>query len=295
MKRILACCVGLVVGSAMAQGGLRQQIRATAEQAKGKVSVACSLPGTLLDCDLHPDAHPPMQSVFKLPLGMAILDQVQRGRFTIDQPIRFLASDRIPNAYSPLQDEFPQADVDVPLRELLRLSVSLSDNCAADVLLRILGGPKVLQAYIDSLGIEGFHIQDDEAGLHQDVLAQYRNWFEPSAAVALLRLINDRPPFSRQNTALLTGWMKTPPDRPSRVAQALPKGIEVLHKTGTSDVSPAGVAYATNDIGLITLPDGRRLAVAVFVTDASADTATRDRVIAEISRQIYDAALQAKR
>ena len=87
----------------MAQGGLQKQIRATADEAKGKVSVACSLPGTELDCDLHPIAHPPMQSVFKLPLGMAILDQVQRGRFTIDQPIRFLATDRIPNAYSPLQ------------------------------------------------------------------------------------------------------------------------------------------------------------------------------------------------
>lgn len=295
MKRMTACCMGLMVWSAWAQGSLQRQIMATAEQAKGKVSVACSLPGTRLDCNLHPEARPPMQSVFKLPLGMAILDQVQRGHFTLDQPIRFLAADRIPGSYSPLQDKYPQANVEVPLRELLRLAVSLSDNCAADVLLRVLGGPKVLQAYIDSLGIQGFHVQDDEAGLDRDVLAQYRNWFAPSAAVALLRLISDDPPLSPAHAALLSGWMHTPPDRPARLQQALPKGVDVAHKTGTSGVSPAGVAYATNDIGLIRMPDGRRLAVAVFVTDASADTATRDRVIAQIAREIYDAALQAKR
>jgi beta-lactamase class A len=54
-----------------------------------------------------------------------------------------------------------------------------------------------------------------------------------------------------------------------------------------------GVAHATNDIGLITLPDGRRLAIAVFVTDSTADEATREKVIARIARAAYDAAIQA--
>jgi beta-lactamase class A len=51
-----------------------------------------------------------------------------------------------------------------------------------------------------------------------------------------------------------------------------------------------GIAAATNDIGLITLPDGQQLALAVFVTDSSADDATRDKIIARISRAVYDAA-----
>ena len=48
---------------------------------------------------------------------------------------------------------------------------------------------------------------------------------------------------------------------------------------------------ATNDVGLITLPAGRRLALAVFVIDSHADQATAERVIAEISRAVYDAAM----
>ncbi|MGA7915229.1 MAG: hypothetical protein WCA00_08350, partial [Candidatus Acidiferrales bacterium] len=65
------------------------------------------------------------------------------------------------------------------------------------------------------------------------------------------------------------------------------------HKTGSSGTRN-GVAFATNDIGLITLPDGRRLAIAIFVTDSKADEATRDAVIARIAKAAYDQAIQAK-
>jgi beta-lactamase class A len=67
-----------------------------------------------------------------------------------------------------------------------------------------------------------------------------------------------------------------------------------MHKTGTSG-SADGVAFATNEVGLITLPDGRRLALAIFVTDSIADEAVRDEVIARIARATYDAALEAQR
>jgi beta-lactamase class A len=73
-----------------------------------------------------------LQSTFKFPLAMAILHQVELGKFQLDQPIRFLKSDRSAT-YSPLQDEFPEADVDVPLRKLIKLSVETSDNSATDM------------------------------------------------------------------------------------------------------------------------------------------------------------------
>jgi beta-lactamase class A len=79
--------------------------------------------------------------------------------------------------------------------------------------------------------------------------------------------------------------------RTKRLEGDLPAGVRVAHKSGTSDVDN-GVAHATNDIGLIPLPDGRRIAIAVFVTDSTADEATRERVIARIARAVYDASLQ---
>ena len=290
-RLLLALFFTLFSGSAFAEESLSEQIRAIAAEAHGKVSAACSLPGSALNCDLNPNTHPPMQSVFKLPLALTVLHQVEHGALSLDQPVRFLAEDRIlPHVYSPLQERYPDAGVDVPLRELLRLNVSLSDNVAADILLRVVGGAKVVNRYVASLGIRGFQLQDSEAVLHREVSAQYRNWFEPAGAVQLLRRISDKSPLTREHTDLLLGWM-TPDERTGRLDGGLPDGVCVAHKSGTSDVDH-GVAHATNDIGLIPLPDGRRIAIAVFVTDSTADEATRKRVIARIARAAYDAGLQ---
>jgi beta-lactamase class A len=229
----LALLFTLSAVSAHAQEPLRQQIRAIASEAHGKVSVACSLPGSALNCDLNPNAQPARQSVFKLPLAFTVLHQVEQGTLSLDQPVRFFAEDRIlPHVYSPLQDQYPDAGVDVPLRELLRLTVLLSDNVVSDILLRL-----------------------------------------------------------SEHTALFLGWM-TSDLRTKRLEGDLPAGMRVAHKSGTSDVHN-GVAHATNDIGLIPLPDGRRIAIAVFVTDSTADEAAREQVIARIARTVYDASLQS--
>jgi beta-lactamase class A len=275
-----------------AQEALQKQIRNIARDAQGKVSVACSLPGTALNCDVDARSHPPMQSVFKLPLGVAILHQVEEGKFSLDQPIRFRKEDLIlPKPYSPLQDQYPNADVDVPLNRLLQLTVGLSDNAAADILLRLAGGPGVVKQYIASLHVRGFHLEDGERELHRDVQAQYRNWFEPEGAVQLLRAISDHSPLTAQDTSLLLGWMQ-PANPTGRLDGALPKGTIVAHKSGTSDVDN-GVCHAFNDIGLVSLPDGRKLAIAVFITDSTADEATRKGVIARIGKAVYDAALRS--
>lgn len=138
--------------------------------------------------------------------------------------------------------------------------------------------------------LTGFHLEDNERALHRDTALQYRNWFEPQGAVELLRIISDHSPLAAQHTQLLLSWMR-PTTPTKRLDGDLPSGTVVAHKSGSSDVEN-GVAAATNDIGLITLPDGRQLAIAVFVTDSTADAATRDQVIARIARAAYDAATQ---
>ncbi|MGB6845455.1 MAG: class A beta-lactamase [Candidatus Acidiferrales bacterium] len=278
----------LFASPAFGQTTLQQQIRAIAAGAHGKVSVACSLPSSRLKCDLDPHAHRPMQSVFKFPLAVATLHLVEQGKFTLDQPVRFLPGDRIlPETYSPLQDKYPDAEVDVPLRELLQMAVSLSDNVAADIVLRTIGGPEVVDKYIKSIGVKGFHLEDDEQALRRDVRAQYHNWFEAAAAIELLRRISDNSPLSLDHTRILLQWMEDSPSGPHRIKGALPAGTPVMHKTGSSGTDH-GLTYATNDVGLIGLPDGRLLAIAIFVTDSTADAATRDSVIARIAKAAYD-------
>ena len=72
-----------------------------------------------------------------------------------------------------------------------------------------------------------------------------------------------------------------------RIKGLLPAKTEVIHKTGSSGVRN-GVAGATNDAGIVTLPNGKHVAIVVFVTNATADEPSRDRVIAQISRAVWD-------
>jgi beta-lactamase class A len=80
----------LFAAAAVAQLPLHTRLQALAAEAKGKVYVACALPGSSLDCDLEPHVHPPMQSTFKLPLALAVLHQIELGKLQLDQPVRFL-------------------------------------------------------------------------------------------------------------------------------------------------------------------------------------------------------------
>jgi beta-lactamase class A len=291
--RGVALTLLLFSSSLLTQSTLQQQVHAIAADAGGKVSASCSLPNSALHCDLDPHAHPPMQSVFKFPLAITAFHQVEQGTISLDQPVRFLPSDRIlPHTHSPLQDKYPQGNVDVALRELLHLAISESDNVATDIVLRLVGGPSMVTSYINSIGVNGFHLEDGEDGLAREPAAQYRNWFEPAAAVQLLRRISDNSPLTPEHTQTLLDWMKNSSSGSNRIKGNLPAGTVVMHKTGTSGTRN-GVTFATNDIGLITLPDGRRLAIAVFVTDSSADEVTREAVIARIAKAAYDQAIRS--
>jgi beta-lactamase class A len=303
--RAIAVLFALVPFAGFAQNSLPSKIAAIAKDAKGMVNVSCSLPGTNLNCDLNPHNHPPMQSMYKLPLALTALHMADMGKLlpdqrpgesidvTLDRKVRFLPTDRIAGSYSPLTDRYPQANVDVTLREVIRLAVAQSDNGAEEILIRLVGGPPAVQNYMNSIGISGFHLLYSERDLDRDENLQYQDWIEPVAAVQLLeRLVND-PPVSPAANAFVLQTMVETTTGPNRLRAGLPPGTVLAHKTGSSGTH-GGITAATNDIGLITLPDGRKLAIAVYVTDSRADEATREAVIARIAAAVYKEALVTK-
>jgi beta-lactamase class A len=231
-----------------------------------------------------------MQSVYKLPIAMAVLHQVERGKLRLSERVRFLPSDVIsPAQHSPLQEQYPQGGAEISIDELLRLAVSESDGVASDILLRTVGGPAVVDQYIAHLGTPGIHIRDSEKVIGTDARAQYRNSAEPAFLVALLRLLADHSPLKPEHTDLLMKLMTETDTGEHRIKGLLPEGTMVAHKTGTSG-SDNRMSNVTNDIGLITLPDGRRLAIAILVADSRENESVRERVIAQIAKLVYQAA-----
>jgi len=270
--------------------GLGPDLDRIARETDGTLGAAVRLVETGETVVVNGDGRFPMQSVYKAPIGMAVLHEVDAGRLSLDAPIRVEATDLVPSGmHSPLRDAHPKGGVDVPLRELLRLSVEESDGTASDVLLRILGGKAKAQAYLSGLGVEGIRIETTEGEMGRDYQAQYRSWAMPGAAIDWLTALQQGKSLSPASRALLLGWMTTTKTFPTRLKGRLPAGTEVAHKTGSSG-SRDGVSAATNDIGLITLPDGRHLAVAVFLRDSKAKDEARDAAIAKVARAAWDRA-----
>ena len=81
-----------------------------------------------------------MQSVYKYPLALAILNQVDKGIFSLEQKIHIKKEDLLPDTWSPLRKKYPDGNADITLDELLNITVSQSDNNGCDILFRLIGG-----------------------------------------------------------------------------------------------------------------------------------------------------------
>ncbi|MDX6611277.1 MAG: beta-lactamase class [Blastocatellia bacterium] len=270
-----------------AQPELRSQMEKAALLAQGKVGAAAVLLEGGEVVAINGAEHFPMQSVYKLPIGMYVLHQVDRGQLTLDQKIEVIPKDFLTGRqHSPIRDKNPKG-IELSLRELLRFMVSESDGTACDVLLGLVGGPSVVTKYLREIGLEDIIVANTEREFGQDEQAQYRNWATPESALALLRKVHEGPTLSPASRSLLLEFLTKSPTGPRRIKGMLPQGTQVAHKTGSSG-RLNDYTRALNDIGIITLPDDRHLALAVFVSDSKVDEQTLEGVIATIARSTWD-------
>ena len=144
-----------------------------------------------------------------------------------------------------------------------------------------------MMAFLDEIKVSGINVVNSEKEIGRDWQTQYANWATPKGAVELLAALQTRRGLSPENQALLLKLATESVPGAKRLRGQLPAGTVVVHKTGTGGRRD-GITSATNDIGIITLPEDRHLAVAVFVSDSAADDATRESVIARIAKAAWD-------
>jgi beta-lactamase class A len=266
---------------------LQKQLEEIAAAAKGRVGVAALVLEAGKSVSVDPSGHYPMQSVYKLPIGMAVMQQVDAGKLNLDQKVRITQEDLVGRAaHSPIRDRHPNG-VELSISDLMGWMLKESDGTASDVLMKQAGGPEAIQAYLTDLKITDMIVLDTEKSFSENHSLQFRNWASPEAAVALLRALHERRGLSERSQALLIKLMTESTPGQKRLKGHLPPGAQVAHKTGTSGTEN-GVTAATNDAGIITLPNGQHLAIAVFVADSPADQKTREEVIARIAKAVWD-------
>jgi beta-lactamase class A len=289
IRRFLVCAVV----AALSLPGLRKEFEEIAHDANGRVGVAVMLLESRESVELNGDERFPMHSVYKLPIAMAVLRRVDRGELRLDQTVRVEKTDFVRKGmYSPIRDKYPQG-AQLTITELLRYAVAESDGTASDVLLQLTGGTQGVMLFLNDINVTGVNVVNSEKEIGRDWQTQYENWTTPRAAVELLAALQSHRGLSTESQAFLLKLTTESLPGAKRLKGQLPAGAVVAHKTGTGGTRD-GITSATNDIGIITLPNGTHLAVAVFVSDSSADEAMRESVIARMAKAAWDWASSAQ-
>lgn len=266
---------------------LKQQVQQIAAAIDGETGVAVIDLKHQQLFSFNGDKHFPMQSVFKFPLAVAVMDRVDKGILALNQKISLTKKDLLPGTHSPLRDKYENKNASVTLKEIISATVSQSDNNGCDVLFRLLGGPKKVHDYIQSIGVKHMNIVATEEDMHKEWDIQYNNWSTPVAMAELLRIFYQGNILTAAAHDTLWQVMTETTTGTKRLKALLPEGTIIGHKTGTSGTKN-GLTAAINDAGIIILPNGNAFAITVFVANSRATTEKMEEVIARIGKTVWD-------
>ena len=230
----------------------------------------------------------PMQSVFKYHIALAVLDLVDQGKLSLDQKVFIKKSELLPNTWSPIREKNPEGNFEMPISELIEYTVAMSDNVGCDVLLRLIGGPKVVNDYIVSKGVKNTQIVYNEELMQSAWKNQYENYTTMKSATRLLKDFYKGKILSKKSTEFLLAVMYRTSTGLNKIVEQLPKYAKVAHKTGSSGKNDAGLTGAENDIAIITLPNGKTYAIAIFVSDSMETWEVNCKMISDISKVVFE-------
>jgi beta-lactamase class A len=301
---------------------LEARLETIAERAPGRCSIAAKNLSSGAEARVNADLRIPLLSVVKLPTAVVVLEGVDRGQWSLDSSrIMLVAQDMHPRGE--LGDRYPRGGGPVRLHRLVDLMLTRSDNTAADALMRIVGGPRVVTEWLEKHGIHDLRVDRTERGLGNDwyglapgadtmmsaeevrelrarvpeavqdaavqaMLRDPRDTGSAEACVILLERVWRGELLSPAMTDTLKSILARCKTAPNRLPAQLPRGTPVARKTGTGGMW-RGVSVGINDVGVIRLPNGEDVAIAVLVGEPRGPVIRAERVIARVARAVYDA------
>ncbi|UIR57383.1 class A beta-lactamase, subclass A2 [Sphingobacterium sp. SRCM116780] len=229
----------------------------------------------------------PLMSVFKFHIALTVLQRVDKGKLKLDQKFFIKKEDLVPQTWSPMRDEFPDGNMYLTLDQLLRYTVSHSDNNGCDILLRILGGTHTVQKFIRKQGIRDFTIQfnEQQMAVWKNL---YRNTSTPLAMTDILEKFYTGKVLKKETTAYLYQIMVETSRGITWMKAGLPAGTELAHRTGISSTNDQNLRVALNDVGIVTLPNGKHVILSVFLKDITETREDTEKIVADITRATWD-------
>lgn len=296
---------------------LQAEVERLAGQLPGTVGVGLVHLESGRSVFVAPDHAFPMASTMKVPVAVHILKLVDEGTLSLRQQVLLDEDDVYPQMGGPM-DLHLGAGSAITVRDLLHMMITVSDNNATDILVRLGGGTSAVNARMQALGIDGIRVDryiwellanyygDADASQAQPLdPAGYATLAESERSAEQRRRNSDAWNADPRDTATARGmadllarlWrgellaadttrvlqdiMRQTRTGSDRLRGMLPPKTALANKTGT-------VGDSINDIGVIALPGDRGHVVAVVFVQSRESTAARDGTIAQIARAAHD-------
>jgi beta-lactamase class A len=266
---------------------LERRLKTISDRTQGLVGISVVHIESGKAISINGQSQLPLYSVFKLPLAVAVLKDVEENRLRLDQKIHVTPAELVPG--TPGNTALWLKPIDVTIEQLIDFAIARSDNTSSEKLLQVVGGPLKVTERMRSLGFQNLDI-------HSTVAEYVKRRDKPNTGSAddlalLLGQLHHGKILQSAQQNLLIGFMQRATPGLRRIRRDLPAGTIVANKTGSGERDSATqTAKAINDVGIITLPSGRgHLAIAVLVSGSKLPDAAQEKLIAELARAAYDA------
>ena len=219
----------------------------------------------------------PTNSTFKTFLCAALLDAGAKGTADPDRQVVVKASDIV--SYSPVTKERVNG-APFTMRELCEITVTISDNAAANIVMKELGGPDAVTAYLRGIGDTVTRVDRWEPDSNTGIPGDPRDTTSPNAAAETLKKLVLEETLPDAERQLLTDWLIGNKVGDATLRAGLPEGWRIADKTG------AGANGSRNNIAVI-WPEARKpVVIAIYITQTAASFKARNAAIAEIGRAL---------
>jgi beta-lactamase class A len=257
-----------------AQQDASAQLAALESASGGRLGVVGFNTATGARVQHRADERFPFCSTFKLVLAAAVLERSAKEGGLLARRINYSKGDLV--TYSPITEK--NIATGMTVAELCAAAVQYSDNTAANLLMKMLGGPPAVTAFARSSGDDVFRLERWETELNTAIPGDLRDTTTPAAmAASVERLVLDNALGAAQREQLKT-WLLGNTTSTERFLAGVPAGWKVGDKTGS------GSYGTTNDVGVLWPPAGAPLVLAVYLTFPEKDAKGRNDVVASATR-----------
>ncbi len=279
-------CANSVFAQQKKHDELRNKLSAIVSKHKALVGLSVIELETKDSLTLNNQIQYTTQSVFKFPLALTVMHLAEKRKINLGEKVLIKPNMWKQFGWSPLKTRYSGDSLYISIDSLIMYSISYSDNLSTDKLFEIIGGPKVANDYIRKLGIKNINIKLTELEMSKTRETMHENNSSPYDMSFLLIKFYEGKVLNKFYREKLLHYMVVNFSSDARLKGALPKETMVAHKTGTGSFDTT-LIDACNDVGIIYLPNGKHLAVSVFIMNSYETYSTTENIIAQIGSQIF--------